>query len=88
MGRHSTLDFCQKQTRTFRKPTLKAKSLQLIYTHVIDLYTVLIHLFIPCAPHFPTRSKQMDWLYLLLIIALFGLSVLLIRGIEKLRRPV
>ena len=29
----------------------------------------------------------MDWLYLLLIIALFGLSDLLIRGIEKLRRP-
>jgi hypothetical protein len=27
----------------------------------------------------------MDWLYLLLIIALFGLSDLLIRGIEKLR---
>ena len=29
----------------------------------------------------------MDWFYLLLIIALFGLSGLLIRGIEKLRRP-
>jgi hypothetical protein len=29
----------------------------------------------------------MDWLYLLLIIALFGLSDLLIRGIEKLRGP-
>ena len=27
----------------------------------------------------------MDWLYLLLIIGLFGLSDLLIRGIEKLR---
>jgi hypothetical protein len=27
----------------------------------------------------------MDWYYLLLIIALFGLSDLLIRGIEKLR---
>jgi hypothetical protein len=27
----------------------------------------------------------MDWLYLLLIIALFGLSELLICGIEKLR---
>ncbi len=27
----------------------------------------------------------MDWLYLLLVIALFGLSDLLIRGIEKLR---
>ncbi len=27
----------------------------------------------------------MDWLYLLLIIAIFGLSDLLIRGIEKLR---
>ncbi len=27
----------------------------------------------------------MDWLYLLLIIALFGLSDLLIHGIEKLR---
>jgi hypothetical protein len=26
----------------------------------------------------------MDWFYLLLILALFGLSVLLIRGIEKL----
>jgi len=30
----------------------------------------------------------MDWLYLLLIIALFGLSDLLIRGIEKLRGPL
>ena len=29
----------------------------------------------------------MDWLYLLLIIALFGLSDLLILGIEKLRGP-
>ena len=29
----------------------------------------------------------MDWLYLLLIIVLFGLSDLLIRGIEKLRKP-
>jgi hypothetical protein len=29
----------------------------------------------------------MDWLYILLILALFGLSVLLIRGIEKLGRP-
>lgn len=29
----------------------------------------------------------MDWLYLLLILAFFGLSVLLIYGIEKLRRP-
>ena len=29
----------------------------------------------------------MDWLYLLLIIALFGLSDLLIRGSEKLRGP-
>jgi hypothetical protein len=29
----------------------------------------------------------MDWLYLLLIIALFGLSDLLIRGIDKLRGP-
>jgi hypothetical protein len=29
----------------------------------------------------------MDWLYVLLIIALFGLSDLLIRGIEKLRGP-
>lgn len=29
----------------------------------------------------------MDWLYVLLIIALFGLSALLIHGIEKLRRP-
>ena len=29
----------------------------------------------------------MDWLYLLLIIILFGLSDLLIRGIEKLRGP-
>ena len=27
----------------------------------------------------------MDWLYLLLIVAIFGLSELLIRGIEKLR---
>ena len=29
----------------------------------------------------------MDWIYLLLTLALFGLSVLLIRGIEKLGRP-
>ena len=29
----------------------------------------------------------MDWLYLFLILAFFGLSVLLIYGIEKLGRP-
>jgi len=29
----------------------------------------------------------MDWFYLLLIIAFFGLSVLLIYGIERLGRP-
>ncbi len=29
----------------------------------------------------------MDWFYLLLITAFFGLSVLLIYGIEKLGRP-
>jgi hypothetical protein len=29
----------------------------------------------------------MDWIYLLLTLAFFGLSVLLIHGIEKLRRP-
>jgi hypothetical protein len=29
----------------------------------------------------------MDWLYLLLIVVFFGLSVLLVRGIEKLGRP-
>ncbi len=29
----------------------------------------------------------MDWLYILLILAFFGLSVLLIYGIEKLGRP-
>lgn len=29
----------------------------------------------------------MDWLYLLLIAIFFGLSVLLIHGIEKLGRP-
>ncbi len=29
----------------------------------------------------------MDWFYLLLILAIFGLSVLLIVGIEKLGRP-
>jgi hypothetical protein len=29
----------------------------------------------------------MDWLYLALILAFFGLSVLLVRGIEKLGRP-
>ncbi len=29
----------------------------------------------------------MDWLYLLLIAAFFGLSVLLVVGIEKLGRP-
>jgi len=30
---------------------------------------------------------KMDWLYLLLILAFFGLSVLLTYGIEKLGRP-
>lgn len=30
---------------------------------------------------------NMDWLYLLLIAAFFGLSVLLVYGIEKLGRP-
>src|ERR1039457_2529961 len=35
----------------------------------------------------PTRRKSMDWIYLLLTLAFFGLSVLLIRGIEKLGRP-
>jgi hypothetical protein len=29
----------------------------------------------------------MDWLYLLLIVVFFGLSVLLVYGIEKLGRP-
>jgi hypothetical protein len=29
----------------------------------------------------------MDWLYLLLIAVFFGLSVLLVYGIEKLGRP-
>ncbi|KXS30725.1 MAG: hypothetical protein AWT59_3146 [Candidatus Gallionella acididurans] len=29
----------------------------------------------------------MDWIYLLLTLAFFGLSVLLIRGIEKLGMP-
>jgi hypothetical protein len=29
----------------------------------------------------------MDWLYLLLTLIFFGLSVLLVRGLEKLRRP-
>jgi len=29
----------------------------------------------------------MDWIYLLLTLGFFGLSVLLIRGIEKLGRP-
>ena len=29
----------------------------------------------------------MDWIYLLLTLAFFGLSALLIRGIEKLGRP-
>lgn len=28
----------------------------------------------------------MDWLYVLLILAFFGLSVLLVRGLEKLGR--
>jgi len=36
---------------------------------------------------FPARRKSMDWIYLLLTLAFFGLSVLLIRGIEKLGRP-
>jgi hypothetical protein len=29
----------------------------------------------------------MDWFYLLLIIAFFGMSMLLVSGIEKLRGP-
>jgi hypothetical protein len=29
----------------------------------------------------------MDWFYLLLILSFFGLSALLVNGIEKLRRP-
>ena len=29
----------------------------------------------------------MDWIYLLLTLAFFGLSVLLVYGIEKLGRP-
>ncbi len=29
----------------------------------------------------------MDWLYIALILALFGLSMLLVHGIEKLGRP-
>jgi len=29
----------------------------------------------------------MDWFYLLLILAFFGLSVLLVYGLEKLGRP-
>jgi hypothetical protein len=36
---------------------------------------------------FPTGVNEMDWLYLLLILAFFGLSVLLVFGIEKLGRP-
>jgi hypothetical protein len=36
---------------------------------------------------FPTGVNEMDWFYLLLILAVFGLSVLLIYGIEKLGRP-
>jgi hypothetical protein len=36
---------------------------------------------------FTQGENKMDWLYLLLIVVFFGLSVLLVYGIEKLRRP-
>jgi hypothetical protein len=36
---------------------------------------------------FILRRNRMDWIYLLLTLAFFGLSVSLIFGIEKLRRP-
>jgi len=36
---------------------------------------------------FPTGANEMDWFYLLLILAFYGLTVLLIYGIEKLRSP-
>jgi hypothetical protein len=63
----------------------KAKFLQFLYTRDKHLYTDLILFALPCNHVFPTGANEMDWLYLLLIIALFGLSDLLIRGIEKLR---
>jgi hypothetical protein len=64
-----------------------AESLQLFYTHGIHLYTVLTCLSLPCNRVFPTGVNEMDWLYLLLIAAFFGLSVLLVYGIEKMGRP-
>jgi hypothetical protein len=38
-------------------------------------------------PEVLRRRNRMDWIYLFLTLAFFGLSVLLVRGIEKLRRP-
>ena len=59
-------------------------SLQLLYTRTSVLYTVLIPNSVPCTPYF-LKERQMDWFYLLLIAAFYGVSVLLIYGIEKLR---
>jgi hypothetical protein len=39
------------------------------------------------AMSFMQGENEMDWLYLLLIVVFFGLSVLLVYGIEKLGRP-
>jgi hypothetical protein len=64
---------------------VQTKFLQLFYTRRSHLYTDLIFISLLCAVCFTTGSEQMDWLYVLLLIAIFGLSDLLIRGIEKLR---
>lgn len=64
---------------------VKEKFLQLLYPQGIHLYTVLIRHSLPCKPQFSQGAKQMDWFYLLLIMVFYGLTVLLIYGIDKLR---
>ena len=67
----------------------KVKSLQ----HLIYPLDSSIHRFDVANSYYAfrvfrlSRGKKMDWLYILLILAFFGLSVLLTYGIEKLGRP-
>jgi hypothetical protein len=129
MGRHSTLDYAQKQTRTLqekppvcyaisiiwvlaacrREPQIQPASFQAgpaiwpaspdMYTRPAGIFTTFIyprdlsiHRFDARVPTIHSaflsfQGEKMDWLYLLLILAFFGLSVLLTYGIEKLGRP-
>jgi hypothetical protein len=58
------------------------------FTHTSLLFTPFLFAIPYHAPRvFPTGVNEMDWFYLLLILAFFGLSVLLTYGIEKLGRP-